>query len=342
MRKIFLSYSAEDRPRVALLAERLEAEGFDLWWDQNIPGGNSYARVIEAAINDSDLVIVVWSKASVVSDWVADEASAARDAGKLVPISIDNEAAPIGFRQYQTLDFQADTGETSSHPYRQLLSTIEGYKEGQHKIDAAPPERAAQNNLKGFMRFAPMISIAAALLAAAVLFSKPTPNNDERPLVVVMDSAHPARVYDEDVRDSGSTNADTLSDLLDDLPIRIQKELIFPEWHRDEKIVQFEPDLVIIHYSGFKQEDSSGDRPRLETLIDYFGNSDTEFLIYSRAGEDWVRDRMDTWLADKYAKYDGLRERIHVFGLLDYGEPYWRDPATALSLKLRVKETLEL
>ena len=40
--------------------------------------------------------------------------------------------------------------------------------------------------------------------------------------------------------------------------------------------------------------------------------------------------------------HPGLLGRIHTFGLLDYGGPRWREPATAASFKLLVKRILAI
>ena len=162
------------------------------------------------------------------------------------------------------------------------------------------------------------------------------------PLVVLMDSPHPARVYDEETRAANATNADVLSDILLDLPIRRQRESIGPDWHRDEEILQFEPELIVIHYSGFRQEDGSGPRERLKLLISYFVESDTRFLVYSRAYEEDLEQNMENLLADLAVGHPGLMSRIGVFGLNDYGPPSWLNPLTANPLKLRVMEILGL
>lgn len=189
-------------------------------------------------------------------------------------------------------------------------------------------------------------SMAAALIAvtAPIYYSRKNAASapPASPLVMIMDSAHPARIYDEDVKANGATNADILSDILADLPIRTQKELISPSWHRYEAITQFDPDLIVIHYSGFKQEDASGDRPQLRLLVEYFQKTDTEFLIYSRAGQDWLDGNMNIILEEAYTQNPELKARIDIFPLLEYGEPNWKDQATAQGIKLKIKDILEL
>lgn len=189
-----------------------------------------------------------------------------------------------------------------------------------------------------------LCSLAVALTAIAFFLfnSDRFRSTHESPLVMIMDSAHPARIYDDSVKADGGTNADILSDILSDLPLRTQKELISPNWHRYEAIIQFDPDLILVHYSGFKQEDASGDRPKLRLLVEYFQNTDTDFLIYSRANSEWLDGNMDIILEDLYANNPALKDRINIYPLLEYGSPNWMDQGSAQGVKLKIKTILEL
>jgi len=42
MSDIFLSYASEDRERVRPLAEALSRQGWDVWWDRDIPPGQTW------------------------------------------------------------------------------------------------------------------------------------------------------------------------------------------------------------------------------------------------------------------------------------------------------------
>lgn len=68
-----------------------------------------------------------------------------------------------------------------------------------------------------------------------------TSNSSQLPIVVMMDSPHPSRVYDEEVIQLSGTNADVLKDLLRDLPIQRVKETAGPGWHRHEEIRRLDP-----------------------------------------------------------------------------------------------------
>ena len=189
------------------------------------------------------------------------------------------------------------------------------------------------------------IGVAATLGAEWIrsAFDKGSTAGNRLPLVIMMDSPHPLRVYDKETLDANGTNADVISDILSDLPIRRQKETIGPGWHRDEEIKSFQPDLIVVHYSGFNAEASPDEpRERLRTLIKFFADTPTKFLIYSRNPEATVNANLSRLLDDVYAQKPEVRQRIRPFGLADHGPPRWINSASGAELKLVVKEMLLL
>ena len=108
---IFLSYAHADAKRAQQLASALTARGYTVWWDTLIEGGAQFAKSIRTALESADAVVVLWSKASIESDWVADEAAQGRDRKRLVPLSLDGSQPPLGFRQYQTIDLAGWRGK---------------------------------------------------------------------------------------------------------------------------------------------------------------------------------------------------------------------------------------
>lgn len=104
-RVIFISYSREDEGKVRTIAEALRIRtDCELWRDNQIPAGHEYNLAIGRALRNAKAVIVFWSKASVESNYVIDEASRARDARKIIPVKIDNCDVPTGFGTLQTID----------------------------------------------------------------------------------------------------------------------------------------------------------------------------------------------------------------------------------------------
>jgi tetratricopeptide (TPR) repeat protein len=125
MARVFLSYDRDDASRAKPLAMALERAGHAVWWDFHIKGGAQYSKAIDEALKAADAVVVLWSRSSVESAWVRDEAAAGRDSGRLIPIQIDGTETPLGFRQFQNLDFSRWKGRSRSSEFRQLMSAID-------------------------------------------------------------------------------------------------------------------------------------------------------------------------------------------------------------------------
>lgn len=145
MASVFLSYDHDDSDRAAPIAAALEGHGHSVWWDREIHGGAEYNNEIEAAVAQSDAVVVLWSAASVASPWVRDEAAEGRDNGKLVPVLIDPVKPPMGFRQFQTLDLTGWNGGKRIPHLPALLRAIDKVTGGKPAVAApvsAPPPQA--------------------------------------------------------------------------------------------------------------------------------------------------------------------------------------------------------
>jgi TIR domain len=122
--EIFVSYAREDAARVGPLAAGLEAHGYRVFWDRKIPSGKSWHEVLEEALGRADRVIVVWSKYSIKSGFVRDEAARAQLREALVPILLDDVPPPLGFGHIQAANLIDWSGDTSAESFRSLLSDL--------------------------------------------------------------------------------------------------------------------------------------------------------------------------------------------------------------------------
>ena len=138
---VFLSYSHDDQKVARKLAAALARQGFTLWWDEMIEGGSSFASSIDEALDKADAVIVLWSRDSVASDWVRDEAARGRARKRLVPLSIDGTKAPLGFGQYQVIDLSKWRGRRGSPEFQAVVRAI--LAAAGRKAAPAPPKPAA-------------------------------------------------------------------------------------------------------------------------------------------------------------------------------------------------------
>jgi TolB-like protein len=179
---IFISYARADRDKIASLSSMLEQAGWSVWWDRHIDGGSAFAQAIETELEASKVVIVAWSQTALRSDWVKDEAAAARDQGKLVPVSLDGSVAPLGFRQYHAIDLSAWSADTPPPAFADLRRSIEarfasaGLPPPRGVTGTAPPQyRAADTSASPAAtrrtRRLVLAGLGCAALVAALAFA---------------------------------------------------------------------------------------------------------------------------------------------------------------------------
>lgn len=90
MGPVFISYSSRDRDRVAELAGALTAQGFQVWWDTELPPGEDWDERIQRALESARTVLVVWSENAMASREVRAEATYGLQEKKLLPIRIED------------------------------------------------------------------------------------------------------------------------------------------------------------------------------------------------------------------------------------------------------------
>ena len=101
---LFVSYARADVQRVETLVRALEGRGWSVFWDPEIPVGRGWRDHLDQQITGARGVVVAWTEASVRSDWVKEEAEAARRRGVLLPVLLDRVQPPFGFQHLQTAD----------------------------------------------------------------------------------------------------------------------------------------------------------------------------------------------------------------------------------------------
>ena len=104
MTDIFISYSHRDHAFVDRLEAALADAGFSVFRDTMLHLGPQWDREIEEALDRAKCVLVVWSKDSVASDEVLNEAFHAQKAGKLIPLKIDDAKLPYHYARSNYLE----------------------------------------------------------------------------------------------------------------------------------------------------------------------------------------------------------------------------------------------
>jgi TolB-like protein/Tfp pilus assembly protein PilF len=158
---VFVSYAHEDRARAQAVIRALEQAGFQVWWDGLIVAGAAYAIKTEQALDAASVVVVLWSRDSIVSHWVRDEAAVGRDRSRLVPVSLDGSEPPLGFRQYLFIDLSKWHGKADAAEIRAVVQAVE---QAHGLAPAAAPAAATTGRGRTTRR---RLLIAGGSLAAA-------------------------------------------------------------------------------------------------------------------------------------------------------------------------------
>ena len=109
--KVFVSYSSADRPLVAAIVDDLEAAGYEVWFDQELSGGQAWWDVILDKVRSADVIVFAVTEAAVASQACRAEAAYAAALGKtVIPLRLTDvapDAAPSALQQVQWIDYRS-------------------------------------------------------------------------------------------------------------------------------------------------------------------------------------------------------------------------------------------
>src|SRR5262245_21589062 len=144
MTDVYISYAREDQERVRPLAEALQLEGWDVWWDPSEPDGDSRAS-LDQRLGSAGAILVVWSAYSRGSEYVRSEAATGLYKNKLIQTRIDSAAPPRPFDQVEVVDLSLWSGEREDPSWRRVVQSIRLYAGAPGaRPAAAKPQRKKQ------------------------------------------------------------------------------------------------------------------------------------------------------------------------------------------------------
>jgi hypothetical protein len=126
MSGVFLSYSRTDRELAEQVVRALRSIGVDVWWDQDMPGV-PWQQELERQVVELSVLVVIWTSASVNSEYVRDEARLALNHHKLVNVMRGVPAPPFPFDRINGLPIDDWNGRDSHGGWQRLVATIEEY-----------------------------------------------------------------------------------------------------------------------------------------------------------------------------------------------------------------------
>jgi internalin A len=127
IKKVFISYSHDDKSFAKKIASELEIAGMKVWWDSSgLKGGQDWQEEIEKAIAQCQYFLIVLSPESILSEWVGNEITYAVQKGKLIiPLYMKPCEVPISIIKRQYIDFEKQTHKVA---LKQLVELLESEK----------------------------------------------------------------------------------------------------------------------------------------------------------------------------------------------------------------------
>jgi hypothetical protein len=146
MTDVYISFAREDQERVRPLAEALQLEGWDVWWDPSAPDGDSRAS-LDQKLGSAGAILVVWSAYSRGSEYVRSEAATGLYKNKLIQTRVDSAAPPRPFDQVEVTDLSLWSGEREDPSWRRVVQAVRLFAGAPGARPSAPkPQRAKKQS----------------------------------------------------------------------------------------------------------------------------------------------------------------------------------------------------
>lgn len=139
MADVFISYAHSNVDYAERLADFLYKQNISAFWDPAIRIGEQWNSRLDKELNDAKCVVVLWSTASVDSEWVNKEAQRGSNRQILTPARIDDCVLRREYDEYQLADIQNWRDDNEPIGLVSLLDRItELISEDKKRSDTAP------------------------------------------------------------------------------------------------------------------------------------------------------------------------------------------------------------
>lgn len=214
MADVFVSYARGDQQLARMVADRLGAAGFSVWWDTELLPHNRFASVIEDEIRAAHCVLVIWSEAATVSPWVRGEAELGRTEGKLIQVAVDGSPIPLPFNQYQIADLRKWRGDKANPNWQKVLASVAHFQSETDDQPDGPPAKARRHQPIGRNLKLAIAGVAAlAVVGGGAIAFRSLDHSGERGALIAIQPLHTIG-HSAQVSDFAASLSDSLQNVL--------------------------------------------------------------------------------------------------------------------------------
>ncbi|MEM7226994.1 MAG: toll/interleukin-1 receptor domain-containing protein [Pseudomonadota bacterium] len=255
MSDVFLSYAREDIGHAELLVKVLEAEGWSVFWDRDIPVGLNWFDFIEEKIGGAGGVVVICSSAVKNSKFVKIEIQESiRIETPIFPVLIDDETPPMGVRHLQAVDLSAWNGGSDDDQLQKLISALS-------RIKNPRPKRRKTEEKSG-----PLTIIGV-------------PSLSNQPSAEIVLEFWRKSILEGLVKNSGIANPEFdfmmvfWADLIYKCPLHFDRDMDFDNLFSAEPYVEAKPGVLKSYVDEFSDEGLHQPQSSVGNLVDQFRTS---------------------------------------------------------------------
>ncbi len=209
---IFISYASEDRGPAGRLAAALESCGWSVWWDRHIVAGQAFDEAIERELERAKCAVVLWSRHSIASEWVKNEAAAAAERGVLVPAQIERVKLPLEFRRRQTADLTGWEGDVGHEGFRALCTGVAAVAGGGRLPAPGRPDAPEGSRSRRRARWGWAVLAAVVVALSAAVYRGLTSVDRSPPAMNTTSPSQAQHSVDLAARAAGTYRGDVVSD----------------------------------------------------------------------------------------------------------------------------------
>lgn len=181
---VFISYSSKDRAFASQVAQSLEQNGYDVWFDRDdIRAGEIWDDAIQRGLQASQVMLLIVSPNAMQSSHVKDEWSYFHSKGKpIIPLRLQDAEVHFQLHRLQRVDFQE---QPFSAGFEQLVQELNRYGLPHKQTVEINVSVDNSGNNANLMTVAIVAIVALLVIFAGVFFALDQSSGTGTPVAVV-------------------------------------------------------------------------------------------------------------------------------------------------------------